>query len=103
MTDQAKVNELLNKIDDLEDRKHETRKALDRSLAIQMLWPEVEWPATSRVRGNPYKGYIFTITCNTGEQREFDILDVPEILWPEKLDWGKASKRVRALPQQPGA
>lgn len=62
----------------------ELRLKLERSLLLEDLWPGVfeHGSAKSQTVGNPYSGFVFTITAGNGEQRKFDLLDIPKDLWP---------------------
>ena len=62
-------------------------KELDRSLALQELWPDVFMcgPVMPRVDGSFHRGFKYTLTRDDGVSRTFKLLDVPHALWPKKL------------------
>lgn len=60
---------------------------LDRSLALQKLWPEcfAHGRVVAYAVGNPYSDVRFVIKAGNGEKREFPLGIVPKLLWPPEL------------------
>ncbi len=74
----AKAQELIEKIEKLQEESAKTMRQLKRSLAIRELWPEVVFPCTSNIEGSPSKGFFYLITSKTGETKQFDLNEIPE-------------------------
>jgi len=95
------INELLDKLAELQKKNSGTVLELKRSLAIQKLWPEAFacGKVSSVVRREPlstqqYNSYVrrkqpvkgtFTITRSDGEERVFPVSEVPNFLLPEEI------------------
>jgi hypothetical protein len=83
----AKRQEVLDNLKSLWKKRDELQGELQRSLAIQELWPEAfeHGRVFSHVEGNPGSGFFLTIKRGDGEERKFNIKEVPTILIPESF------------------
>lgn len=68
----AEINEKITKRDDL-------MKMLERSLAIQKLWPDPQWPVSSFMQGRP-GNYRLVLRDATDDFKEFSVDQIPPIL-----------------------
>lgn len=82
-----KAQELHKKLLGLGKDRDKLMQDLDKSLAVQELWPNAfrNGNPTSRVRGNPRKSLRFNITFPDGTTDSMPLEDLPIILWPESV------------------
>jgi hypothetical protein len=79
------IAEKLAHLDNLNVQRDALYKDLNRSLAIQELWPDAfeHGACTSYVVGNPRSEMTFVLTLGNKETRKLPLQDVPVILWSE--------------------
>ena len=77
MTETTK--EIMRKIESLETRKAELFKELDGSLSIRDLWPDAfnHGKVTTHIQGSPSKRFRFYIKNGIGEEKSFNLNDIP--------------------------
>jgi len=73
------TQELMNRIESLESRKAELFKELNGSLSIRDLWPDAfkHGAVTTHIRGSHSKGFRFYIKNGIGEEKSFNLNDIP--------------------------
>jgi hypothetical protein len=80
-----RVGSLMVGINDLHAQKSALLHELNRSMAIQKMWPGIfkNGIVTSRITGRPLKpdSMKFIVTDGTGQEFEMPLLEVPDILW----------------------
>ena len=98
------IHKQVQRIAELREKINLETELLNRSLAIQELWPEVfeiegENKVRSQIGGKSHScRYDFTIIAANGESRVFPIEEVPEILWPNSwfADRGPLARKTTA-------
>lgn len=76
------IQEKINEIKALKLQADKKLMQLERSFAIESLWPEafVFGSVSSSFHGSPRAGYTFVIVRGDGSKKEFPFADVPAIL-----------------------
>jgi hypothetical protein len=84
----AKVRALMTKKDELIGR-------LERSLAIAEIWPEAfdHGAANGYIMGAPATGFKFIVKAGDGEEREWELNEVPDCLTKDFQEMRKRAMR----------
>jgi hypothetical protein len=88
-----KARELMDQLDQKYIELDKTRKQLDASLTIQMLWPDAfkHGKCTSYLQGNLFKAESmrFVIKDGNGGTKEFELIDIPNSLLERAIEFQK--------------
>ena len=88
-----KARELMDQLDEKYVELDKTRKQLDASLTIQMLWPNAfkHGKCTSFLSGNLFKmeSMRFVIKDGNGGTKEFELTDIPDKLLIRAIEFQK--------------
>lgn len=72
----------MSEVEDLRVRRDDAMSRLQKSFALQDLWPDCfeHGSVTAYFHGSPARGFFFTIQRSDGEYRTFPEIDVPSII-----------------------
>ena len=101
-------NVIMKRLKELGEERTVLIHKLQRSFALQHIWPRVFEDGSEKVRsgfrGNPNNASIrlkFEVHSASGEKRDYDYTEVPSILWPKSLH-KTAQYRVRLKIEEKG-